>query len=88
MSYLGNSPCCSLKLKPPKIPKGKSKKKYKDFFVREMKHFSHIYWLDGLYIVSVPKPIDGREWIDKNIDKIQTRKWVETDRYNYTVTLL
>lgn len=77
---------CDLKLKPPKIPKS-GKKLYKEFFLREMKHFTHVYWLDGLYLVSVPKPLDAREWINKNLDKIYNRKWVDTEIYNVQPTL-
>lgn len=40
-----------------------------------MKQFSHLYHLDGLYIVSVPQPIDARVWIDKNYERIKTLTW-------------
>lgn len=52
-----------------------------------MKEFTHIYWLDGLYLVSVPKPLNAKEWIDKNLDKIYSRKWIDTDTYGIQPTL-
>jgi len=68
--------CLSLKLKPPKIPK-KSKKIYKDLFIRSLKHSSehHIYAaINGLYVVSVYKCLDEAfEWIDKNYETIMKR---------------
>lgn len=76
MRYNGSH--CSLKLKP-KVPKS-GKSLYGDFYLRSLKDFTHIYWKhDGLYIASLPTPKDGRQWIDKNIDKINTRKWIMFD---------
>ncbi len=72
------------------MPKGKSKKIYLDFYLRQLKRECHIYWVsDGLYIASVPKGnIDPRKWIDKNLKLIHTRKWIDSDRYKITATLL
>jgi len=64
----------SIKIKPPKFPK-KSKKIYKDYFIRKMKSFTHIYDIkNNLYIVSlITGKTDPIEWIDRNENKIKER---------------
>ena len=71
---LGKS--CLLELKPTKIPK-KSKKIYKDVFVRKKGNFHHLYQLDGLYIASVHIDRDAHDWIDRNEEKIRTYTWLK-----------
>ena len=73
-----DGPNVDLKLKPPKFPKSwdKSKKTYKDLFVRSLKKSSehHIYHREGVYVVSLYKTLDEAiEWIDRNYTKIQER---------------
>ena len=64
----------SLKLKPTKYPKGKSKRVYKGFYLRPLGHFTHIYHIEeNLYIVSLFRYKDPIEWIDKNINEIKRR---------------
>ena len=68
-----------LALKPPKFPKNwdKSKKTYRDLFVRSLKKgcIHHIYSREGLYIVSVYKSTDeAYKWLDKRYDEIIKRK--------------
>ena len=62
-------------LKPPKISP-KSKKLYKDVFIRTLKkgRIHHLYSLERLYIASLYMPIeDAKKWIDKNESKIKER---------------
>jgi hypothetical protein len=67
-------PHCSLKLKPTKYPKGKSKRVYKGFLLRPVGYFTHIYSIEAnLYIVSIFKTQDAKDWIDRNYDEILRR---------------
>ena len=79
-----------MKLKPPKMPRGKSKKVYKDFYVRELKLVVHLYWVsDGLYIASIPKGnIDARIWLDNNQEALYERRWHSGDTVRFFSSLL
>lgn len=73
MTYHSNS-YCDIKLKPPKIPL-KSNRIYFGIFVRKQGYFNHLYWTDGLYIVSILTEISPTDWIDRNYDKLRERRW-------------
>lgn len=77
---------CDLGLKPPKIS-ANSKKIYKGIFIRKLGRFSHLYHLDGLYLVSIHQSVDVFSWIDKNTLEIHTRRWNEEDKHSYTKSL-
>ena len=72
---LPDGPNCNLKLKPTKISL-KSKKLYKDIFIRSLKKNTehHLYSLDGIYIVSLYKSLDEvKKWIDEKYETIKER---------------
>ena len=73
-TYVPDGPNCPIKLKPPKYPKGKSKRVYKGLFIRPLGAFKHIYSIEAnLYIVSLLKERNEQIWIDNNIKKIEER---------------
>jgi len=73
-TYIAEGPNCPIKLKPPRYPKGKSKRVYKGLFIRSLGAFKHLYSIEAnLYIVSLLKERDERLWIDNNIKKIEER---------------
>jgi len=74
-TYIPDGPSLDLKLKPPKISP-KSKKIYKDVFIRSLKKGTehHLYSLQGIYIVSLYKSLDEvKKWIDERYETIKER---------------
>jgi hypothetical protein len=71
---LSDGPSCPIKLKPPKYPKGKSKRIYRGLFIRPLGAFKHIYSIEAnLYVVSLQKEHNEQIWIDKHFEKITRR---------------
>ena len=67
-------PNCDLKLQPPKRFPKSGKKLYKGLFLRALGHFTHIYDVESkIYIVSILKTQDPKEWVDRNYDRIIDR---------------
>ena len=74
-NHIDDGPHLSLKLKPPKISP-KSKKIYRDVFIRSLKKGTehHLYSLEGIYICSLYKSLDEvKKWIDKRYEEIKER---------------
>jgi hypothetical protein len=73
----------SVKLKPTKYPKGKSKKVYRGILTRPLGHFNHLYHIQSnLYIVPLLKDkYEPSEWIDNNYEKIIERIKLLEERY-------
>ena len=73
----------SIKLKPTKYPKGKSKKVYRGILMRPLGHFNHLYHIESnLYIVSLLKDkYDPFVWIDDNYDEIIKRIRLLEEQY-------
>jgi len=73
-TYVSDGPNCPIKLKPPKYPKGKSKRVYRGLYIRPLGAFKHIYSIEAnLYIVSLLKEYDEQIWIDKHFKEIEER---------------